>query len=119
MVVCGNCLSDQVFATAHAELKSITRGCVFPLRFPQPGLGVVFAAFATCALKLLRAVNKPRGLAAQFEDVEAAVAVDEVDEAAGIDFHVVGLGAVLPAARFGDEPGDFLRRQRVANIDHP
>ena len=52
-----------------------------------------------------------------FEYVEAAVAVDEVDEAAGIHFHVVGLGGRLAAARLRDGPADFLRRERVADVD--
>src|SRR5258706_10423916 len=51
-----------------------------------------------------------------FEYVEAAIAVDEVDEAAGIHFHVVGLGRRPAAARLGYVPADFLRRQRVADV---
>src|SRR5689334_8354426 len=47
-----------------------------------------------------------------FEYVESAVTVDDIDEAAGVHFHVVGLRRRLAAARLRDVPADFFRRQR-------
>ena len=50
-----------------------------------------------------------------FEDIEPAVAVDEVDKPARVDFDVVSLRGGLVAARFRDEPRDLLRRGRVGS----
>ncbi|MNC88070.1 hypothetical protein D3C83_38520 [compost metagenome] len=47
------------------------------------------------------------------------MAVDDVDEPPGIDFHVVGLRTRLAAARLRDEPRHFLRSKRIADVDHP
>src|ERR1019366_1451258 len=52
----------------------------------------------------VRIPQSPRRL---LQDVEADIAVDQVDEAAVVERHVVALGRRAAAAGLGDEPADF------------
>src|SRR5882672_11903687 len=53
----------------------------------------------------------------ELEDVEARVAVDDVDQPAAVDVDVVGLRAGLAGGGLGDEVADFLRRRRIGDVD--
>src|SRR5271170_864506 len=62
----------------------------------------------------LDSVRAEYALAAlELQDVEADIAVDQVDQAARIEIDVVALRARLAADRLGDEMADLARRQRI------
>src|SRR5436305_4009489 len=52
----------------------------------------------------------------EFEDVEAGIAVDDVDEPTLVDIHIIGLRRGLAGRGLGDEPAGFLRRHRIGDI---
>src|ERR1019366_8813360 len=53
------------------------------------------------------------------QNIEADVAVDQVDEPAVVERHVVALGRRAAAGGFGDEPADLLGGERVRHVDDP
>src|SRR5438876_7108440 len=53
----------------------------------------------------------------EFEDVEAGIAIHDIDEPAAVDVHVVGLRRGLAGGGLGDVPADFLRRRRIRDVD--
>ena len=55
-------------------------------------------------------------LAVEFEDIEARTAVDDVNQPAVVEGHVVGLRAWASLRRLRDERPDFLRRHRVGDV---
>src|SRR5262249_52505101 len=52
-----------------------------------------------------------------FDDVDAANAVDEVDQAAIVDGHVVGRRALLAGSRIGQEMADLPGSERIGDVD--
>src|SRR5690349_4645418 len=72
-------------------------------------------------LKRARAMTKrtdmARTLAFELEYVEPAIPIHDVDQPAAVDLDIIGLRGLGAAARLGDEPSDFLRCVRVADVD--
>src|ERR1039458_2812041 len=54
---------------------------------------------------------------AGFEDVHAAAAIDEIDQATVVDGHVVRLPALAAGRRIGQIRADFLRCERIGDVD--
>src|ERR1700704_4639286 len=59
------------------------------------------------------------GSCSGLDDVDAADAVDEVDQSARIDGHVVGGRAIRPGGGLRQIVTDFFRLERVDEIDEP
>src|SRR5690348_12777241 len=68
-------------------------------------------------LVLMSLRNRHRSFRA-LDDVKALVAVDGVDQLALVDEDVIGRGALQSGSRLRDVPAGFLRRRRIADIDH-
>ena len=54
--------------------------------------------------------------AVELEYVEPGSAVDEINHAARVDVHIVGLRTRLTMQGLGNEVADFLRRRRIGDI---
>src|SRR5581483_10587183 len=75
------------------------------------------AAKTTAAGNDDRTMSVERLLAGVFENVETALrAVARIDEAAIVDEDVADAAAALPLRRLGQECGDLLGRERVADV---
>src|SRR5687767_14721633 len=59
------------------------------------------------------------GSAVEFDHVEAAHLVGEIDETAVIPGHVVGPRYILPGRRLRDEEAAFGRIRRILDVDDP
>ena len=72
-----------------------------------------------CGVTGIAHLLDPQPNAAGFDDVDAVHAIDEIDEPAIVDRHVVGRRPLRAGGRIGQEMTDLLRRERIGEVDQP
>src|SRR5258708_233822 len=96
-------------------MRAPSRAARSAIASPMPRLAPVIRS--TFPFSVAMASSRLGLACVELQNVEAGVAVDEVDEPTLIHIHVVGLRRGLASGGLGDVPAHFLRRERIGDVD--